>query len=82
MSNNSGLYSIIGILAFLCLLIGVLAGYSVGVFKEDNCVMNPLYYGISQMETDSLKITCSCYFNKQNYNPFFFNSTGVFPYGN
>ena len=65
----------------LCLLIGVLLGVGIAMIPEGKCIRNPLYYGISQFETEDLKVSCSCYFDKPNYAPFFFNKTGVFPYG-
>ena len=79
--NNNLKYSLIAII-ILSVLIGILIGYGLSYIQENKCVKNPLYYGISQLEQGNLKIKCSCYFNNINYYPFFFNKTGLFPYGN
>jgi len=80
MRKDSRIYTLIFILGFLCLLVGVLIGFGIGTFKQDSCIMNPLYYGISQLENENLHVYCSCYFDNPNYASFFFNKTGVFPY--
>jgi len=80
MSNNSGLYTLIALIGFLCLMIGVIIGFGVGTFKQDSCIRNPLYYGISQFENEDLHVYCSCYFDNPEYASFFFNETGIFPY--
>lgn len=68
-------------IVILSLTIGLLLGVGVSMLKEKKCINNPLYYGISQFETEDLKIYCSCYFNNPSYASFTFNKTGVFPYG-
>jgi len=80
MNNNSSIWELISILLFLFLLLGVLLGFGVGTLKENSCSRNPLNYGISQLENENLKVTCSCYFNNNHYSPFFFNKTGIFSY--
>lgn len=66
-------------IGLICLLIGLLLGVGISYIPEKRCIRNPLYYGISSLETDNLKVNCNCYFNKWGYMPFFFNKTGVFP---
>lgn len=63
------------------LIIGFLLGVTLSLIPEKKCIRSPLNYGISQLEQGNLKVTCSCYFNDLTYSPFFFNETGVFPYG-
>jgi hypothetical protein len=63
----------------ICLLIGVLIGLGASMIPENKCTKNPLYYGVSSLESDSLKVTCNCFFNEWGYMPFTFNKTGVFP---
>ena len=63
----------------LCFMIGILLGIGIAMIPEDKCIKNPLYYGISSLESDTLKVTCYCNFNDFRYNGFFFNKTGVFP---
>jgi hypothetical protein len=68
-------------IGLICLLMGVLIGVGIAMIPEEKCVRNPLNYGISQLETENLKVSCNCHFNDFTYAPFFFNETGVFPYG-
>lgn len=63
----------------ICLLMGILIGVGASMIPEHKCIRNPLYYGISSMETENLKINCVCFFNNPNYAHFTFNKTGVFP---
>lgn len=65
-------------IGLLCLFIGVLIGIGVSMIPENKCIRNPLYYGISSLESEELKVTCYCNFNDFTYQPFFFNKTGVF----
>lgn len=66
------------LVGWLCLMIGILVGLGVGMIPENKCIKNPLYYGISSLETSTLKVTCYCNFNDFTYQPFSFNKTGVF----
>lgn len=68
-------------IGIICILIGVIIGIGISMIPEGKCVRSPLNYGISTLETEDLRVTCSCSFNKIGYQPFFFNKTGVFPYG-
>lgn len=66
----------------ICLLMGVLIGFGISIIPENKCIKNPLYYGISSLETDTLKVNCYCNFNSKEgityYQGFFFNKSGVF----
>lgn len=62
----------------ICLLMGVLIGFGISMIPENKCIRNPLYYGISSLESESLKVTCYCNFNNPLYSPIFFNKSGVF----
>lgn len=68
-------------IGLICLLIGVLIGVGISMIPENKCIRSPLNYGISQLEQGDLKVSCICNFNDFTYAPFFFNKTGVFPYG-
>lgn len=65
----------------ISLLLGLFIGAIVSMIPEDKCMRSPLSYGISQFEGGDLRITCYCSYNDVRYSPFFFNKTGVFPYG-
>jgi hypothetical protein len=78
---NKDILKLIIAVGMICLLMGVLIGVGISLIPEKKCVRNPLNYGISQLEQGDLKVSCICSFNDFNYSPFFFNKTGVFPYG-
>jgi hypothetical protein len=65
--------------AIICISIGILIGFGISMIPEHKCIKNPLYYGISSLETNDLKVTCNCYMDNWGYMPFTFNKTGVFP---
>ena len=78
---NKQLGLLVVTIGVLCLLIGFLIGVGVAMIPEGKCIRNPLNYGIEGLEQGDLKVTCYCNFNRFDYAPFFFNKTGVFPYG-
>lgn len=67
---------IIYILCFLFLLVGFFV--TLGFKDAKQCLGNPFTYGANEIENEETgDLSCTCYFESQNYAPFYFNNKEV-----
>ncbi|KKM75665.1 hypothetical protein LCGC14_1387910 [marine sediment metagenome] len=75
-NDNTLPYYIIGVMMLLFVVIGI--GLTFGLKESNQCLNNPLTYGVNKIENNDTGILqCTCSFSNPSYAPFYFNNKDI-----